>query len=108
MTLEQMRALLAKIAAYDGRAVDRVVIEEWHAIAGGLDYELGVVAVRYWYTFNRGYMQPNDLATAAAAVSGRDKPDTVTAQRLEGRPVPHHEANKRLAPMLSLDRKVEE
>ena len=107
MSLEQMRALLAKIAAYDGRAVDRLVIEEWHAIAGSLDYELGVVAVRYWYTFNRGYMQPHDLAAASAKVSGRDEPDSVTARRLAGRELDHVVRDRTLGEPLEIARKVE-
>lgn len=108
MTLEEMRDLLATVAAYDGRAVDRRVIEDWHNIAGALDHRLGVAAVRYWYTFNRGYMQPHDLATAAAAVSGLDRPDSVTARRIARQPLAHEIRDSVLAPMLELDRKAEE
>ena len=108
MTLEEMRDLLATVAAYDGRAVDRRVIEDWHNIAGSLDHGLGVAAVRYWYTFNRGYMQPHDLATSAATVSGLDRPDSVTARRLAHEPLAHEIRDSVLAPMLELDRKAEE
>ena len=103
-----MRDLLATVAAYDGRAVDRRVIEDWHNIAGSLDHGLGVAAVRYSYTFNRGYMQPHDLATSAATVSGLDRPDSVTARRLAHEPLAHEIRDSVLAPMLELDRKAEE
>ena len=108
MTLEETREILATVAAYDGRAVDRRVIEDWHAIVGGIEYRLAEAAVRYWYTFNRGYLQPHDLATAAATVSGLDRPDSVTARRLAGQPLPHEIQDQVLAPLLPLERKAEQ
>lgn len=108
MTLEEMRDLLATVAAYDGRAVDRRVIEDWHEIAGSLDHRLGVAAVRYWYTFNRGYMQPHDLAAAAATVAGLDRPDSITSRRLAQQPLTHEIRDGVLAPMLKLERKEQQ
>lgn len=107
MTLEEMRDLLATIASYDGRAVDRRVIEDWHAVVGSIPYEIALLATRSWYAYNSGYMKPNDLATSAASVAGLDQPDSVTDRRLNSQPLAHEVVNQTAAPMLSLERKKE-
>lgn len=107
MTLEEMRDVLATMAAYDGRAVDRRVIEDWHAIAGSLRFDLAIAAVRNWYTFNSGYMQPHDLAASAAVLAGIARPDSITQRRIEGRALPPSVSGELpLAAPLNLERKA--
>lgn len=108
MTLEEMRDVLATIASYDGRTVDRRVIEDWHDVAGGIDHRLALAAVRHWYTFNRGYMQPHDIATSAATVAGLDRPDSVTARRLAGQPLAHEIRDAVLGPIIQIERKADQ
>lgn len=88
MTLEQMREILATVASFDGRAIDRRVIEDWHAAIGPISPDLALAAVRAWYTENRGYIQPRDVIDQAAKIEGYDRPDSITARRLDGRPLP--------------------
>lgn len=108
MTLEEMRdEVLATVASFDGRAVDRRVIEDWHAVAGTADPRAARAAVQYWYATNRGYMQPHDLAVSIAAVTGSDRPETLTARRLDGLPPKHEITDTGLAPMMELERKAE-
>ena len=104
MTLEQMREILATVAAFDGRAIDRRVIEDWHAAIGPLNPELALAAVRAWYTENRGYIQPRDVLDVAARIEGLDRPDSITARRLEGRPLPF--GSEPLAEPLNIERKA--
>lgn len=108
MTLEEMRDVLATVASFDGRAVDRRVIEDWHEVAGSIDFDLAKAAVRNWYAFNRGYLQPHDLAASAASVSGLDRPDSVTDRRLRRQPLAHMIRDNVLGEMLPLERKAEQ
>lgn len=87
MTLEEMRDLLATVAGYDGRRVDLRTIEDWHAALGTIPHELAMRAVRAWYVENRGYIQPRDVIEKVAEQTGHDRPDSITARRLEGRPM---------------------
>lgn len=99
-----MRELLATVASFDGRPVDRRVIEDWHAAIGPLNPDLALAAVRAWYTENRGYIQPRDVIDTAAALSGANRPDSITARRLDGRPLPF--GDEPLAAPLNIKRKA--
>lgn len=88
MTPEEVRDLMATIAGYDGRAVDARTIMDWHAIVAPIDRDTAMQAVRVWYSENRGYIQPHDVATTAARLLGLDRQPTITQQRLEGRELP--------------------
>lgn len=88
MTLEEVRQLLATIAGYDGRAVDARTIHDWHAILQPIEFGLAAQAVRLWYSENRGYIQPHDVAVAAARVAGIDREPSITQRRLEGTGMP--------------------
>lgn len=104
MNLEQMREILATVASFDGRSIDRRVIEDWHAAIGALSPDLALAAVRAWYTENSGYIQPRNVLDAAARIAGYDRPDSVTARRLEGRPLPF--GDEPLAAPLNIERKA--
>lgn len=103
MTLEQMRELLATVASFDGRSIDRRVIEDWHAAIGPLSPDLALAAVRAWYTENAGYIQPRNVLDVAARIGGFSQPDSITARRLEGRPLPF--GDEPLAAPIKLERK---
>lgn len=107
MTLEEMRDLLAMMASFDGRVIDRRVIEDWHELCHSIPYELARAAVKLWYGMNPGYMKPHDLAGAAATVAGLDKQESITSRRLRGLPALHEAADSTLAPPMELERKAE-
>lgn len=88
MTPEEVRDLMATVAGYDGRAVDARMIMDWHAIIAPISRELAMQAVRVWYSENRGYIQPHDVATMAARLAGLDRAPSVTERRIEGIPQP--------------------
>lgn len=88
MTPEECREVLATVAGYDGRTVDRHTILKWHAIIGPIPHNLADAAVVAWYGENSGYIQPHDVGVMAARLSGLADVDTVTRRRLEGRALP--------------------
>lgn len=88
MTLADVREVLATIAAFDGRHVDRRTLEEWQPIIGGMPLDLARQAVREWYAENRGYAQPRDVVEYAARITGLDRAESVTDRRIAGRPNP--------------------
>lgn len=88
MTPEEMRDLFATIVSFDGRTVDARTIIEWHALIGSIPAELARQAVRVWYSENRGFIQPHDVAVTAARLAGLDQEPSVTQRRIEGVPQP--------------------
>lgn len=107
MTLEEMRDLLATIASFDGRTIDRRVIEDWHELCHSIPYELARQGVLLWYGMNPGYMRPHDLAGAAASVAGLDRRESVTSRRLQGLQARHVAIDAVMVEPMALERKAD-